>query len=357
MRDSLEDAAAIIAEIVGGSRRSARCCGVPSLGASMTSSSLGAKRWTRIRRSGPFEIPKITGQYPLYSRWLAEQVQKFDELPDFSEDERIFVMSDYGGEHETAAYNTYAFLISSVDKLGVFRHKSSALRDTYGLSSPFKEFAYKDLEYGPIRDSLGEYLRMADAYVHGVLVTISVERCIPSLFGREKKSARQGIVDLLSSNNLGKWKPNEAEKLLRICHAIAMFLALLTHNGQKFLSMSDRDAITEDGGERTFENTQQVFLHALRMYTDNKYEVYGFAKPFDKEPFTSDLLSLADFAAGGIQDVLQSIKTDDVKDRMGKRQVIRWLGTASPFLNKVNLIFKMDAGNLICGKVLLKAKN
>jgi len=328
-----------------------------NLSASIASSSLGAKRWSRIRRLGPFGFPKITSNYPLYSRWLAEKIQKLDELPDFSEDKRIFVMSDYGGEHETAAYNTYAFLISSVDKLSVSKHESNTLRDTYHLSSPFKEFAYKDLGYGPIRDSLGEYLRIADTCVHGVLVTISVERCIPSLFGPEKRSARQGIVDLLLSNNLGKWKPNEAEKLLRVCHAIAMFLALLTHSGQKFLWMSDEEAITQDGGGRTFENTQQVVLHALRMYTDNEYEIYGFAKPFEKEPFTSDLLSLADFAAGAIQDVLQSLKTDDVKDNMGKRQIIRWLGTSSPFLSKLNLIFKMDGGKMVCGKVALRAKN
>jgi hypothetical protein len=93
------------------------------------------------------------------------------------------------------------------------------------------------------------------------------------------------------------------------------------------------------------------------MYTDNEYEIYGFAKPFEKDPFTSDLLSLADFAAGAIQDVLQSLKTNDVGDKMGKRQIIRWLGTSSPFLSKLNLIFKMDEGKMVCGNVLLTAKS
>ncbi|MFY9561712.1 MAG: hypothetical protein WAQ52_15875 [Terriglobales bacterium] len=317
----------------------------------------GAKRWSRIRKSGPFELRKIADHYPLYSRWLADKIQKLDKLPDFSEDERVFVMSDYGGEHKTAAFNTYAFLIASVDKLAVFKRETHALREAHGLNAPFNEFAYKKLGYGPIGRALTEYLRISDKYIHGVLVTISVEKCIPSLFGPQKRTAQQGIVDLLSANDLGNWGPHEAEKLLRVCHAIAMFLALLTHSGQKFLWMSDRDAITEDGGVRTFENTQRVFLHALRMYTDNEYEICGFAKPFEKDPFTSDLLSLADFGAGAIQDVLQSLKAGDVKDNMGKRQIIRWLGTSSPFLSKLNLVFKMDGGKMICGNVLLKAKN
>ncbi|MGA2982029.1 MAG: hypothetical protein ABSD76_20735 [Terriglobales bacterium] len=315
------------------------------------------KRWSKIQKSGPFALPKITDQYPLYSRWLAERIQKLEELPDFSEDERIFVMSDYGGEHKTAAFNTYAFLIASVDKLAVFERETHALRETHRLNAPFVEFAYKKLGYGPIDRALTEYLRISDRYIHGVLVAVSVEKCVPSLFGPQKRPAQQEIVDLLSANDLGDWGPAEAEKLLRVCHAIAMFLALLTRTGQKFLWMSDRDAITEDGGRRSFDNTRQVFLRALRMYTDNEYEIYGFAKPFEKDPFTSDLLSLADFAAGAIQDVLQSLKTNDVGDKMGKRQIIRWLGTSSPFLSKLNLIFKMDEGKMVCGNVLLTAKS
>lgn len=309
-----------------------------------------------IRKAGPFELPKITDQYPMYSRWLAERIRNLDGLPDFSDDKSIFVMSDYGGEHKNAAFNTYAFLISSVDKLSKFQRETHVLRDSHGLSDPFKKFAYKDLGYGPIARSLREFLCIADQSIHGVLVTISVEKSVPSLFGPQKKTAQQGLVDLLSAHGLGAWGHSEAEKLLRVCHPIAMFLAVLTHSGQKFLWMSDRDAITEDGSERTFGNTQGVFLHALRMYTDNEYDICGFAKPFEKEPFTSDLLSLTDFAAGAIQDVLQHLKANDVKDSAGKRQIIKWLGTPSSFLEKVNLLFKMDGGTLVCGNVMLKAK-
>ena len=308
------------------------------------------------RKSGPFVLPKIIDQYPQYSRWLAEQIRNLDALPDFRDDKSIFVMSDYGGEHLHAVFNTYSFLISSVDKLSGFKRETHILREKQGLNAPFKKFAYKDLAYGPIQRSVGEFLRISNQYIHGVLVTVSVEKCVPSLFGPEKGAAQRGLVDLLSANDLGQWGCGEAEKLLRICHPIAMFLALLTHSGQKFLWMTDRDAITDDGSKRTFENTQRIFLHALRMYTDNEYEIYGFAKPFEKEPFTSDLLSLADFAAGAIQDVLQHLKARSVRDHAGKRQIIRWLGTPSASLQKVNILFQMDAGKLVCANVLLKAK-
>ncbi len=288
---------------------------------------------------------------------MAERIQKLEELPDFSEDERIFVMSDYGGEHKTAAFNTYAFLICSFDKSSVFQHETNALREAPGLNTPFQEFAYKKLKCGPKNRALDAFLKISDKYIHGVLVTISVEKGIPSLFGPQRGDAQQEIVNLLAINDFGKWKPNVAEKLLRIYHALAMFLAVLTHSGQKVLWMSDRDATNEDTRQRTSENMQSLFVQILSMYTDNVYDIAGFAKPFVGEPFTSDLLSIADFAAGAIQDVLQSLKSNDVADNVGKRQIIRWLGTSSPFLSKLNLIFKMDGGKIVCGNVLLKAKN
>jgi hypothetical protein len=309
-----------------------------------------------MRKSGPFVLQKITDQYPQYSRWLADKICNIEELPDFSDDKSIFVMSDYGGEHPHAVFNTYSFLISSLDRMSRFKHEMHVLRERHGLNAPFKKFAYKDLAYGPMGRSLEEFLHISDQHVHGVLVTVSVETSVPSLFGPEKSATQRGLVDLLSANDLGEWGSGEAEKLLRICHPVAMFLALLTHTGQKFLWMSDRDTITDDGSKRTFENSQQVFLHALRMYTDNEYEIYGFAKPFEKEPFTSDLLSLADFAAGAVQDVLQHLKAENVKDHAGKRQIIKWLGTASTSLQKVNILFQMDAGKLVCANVFLKAK-
>ncbi len=122
---------------------------MPDSGVSAACSPGDIKRWSKIRKSGPFKLSKITDQYPFYSWRLAEEIQKIDELPDFSEDTRILVMSDYGGEHETAAFNTYAFLICSFDKSSVFQHETNSLREAHGLNSPFHEFAYKKLKCGP----------------------------------------------------------------------------------------------------------------------------------------------------------------------------------------------------------------
>jgi hypothetical protein len=310
-----------------------------------------------MSKVGPFELPKIADEYPLYSKLLAEEIRKIESLPNFDNDKAVFIMSDYGGEHAGADFSTYAFLISSADKQAIFKAKTLALRKTFGLNSPFKEIAYKDLRYGPIGRTLDQYLKISDDFIQGVLVTISIDKSIPSMFGEEKKGAQRQITDILAKSHLGNWKSNEAEKLLRVCHPIAMFLALLTRQGQKFLWMSDQDSINSDGKEHNFENTRQVFVRVLRMYTDNEYDIYGFAKPFTHDPFTHDLLSLTDFAAGAIQEVLQNaVKGKPVNVNQGKEQIMRWLGTPSRFLKKVNLFFVKNGETFSVGNVKLTPK-
>jgi hypothetical protein len=165
------------------------------------------------------------------------------------------------------------------------------------------------------------------------------------------------MVDTLSENGLGTWGGNDAEKLLRVCHPIVMFLSVLTETGQKLLWMSDEDAINEDGNSRSFQNTQQVFMNALSLYTDNEYKVCGFAKPFEKDPFTGDLLSLTDFAAGMSQELCQYYLGRDIKVSHEKLKIVRWLCTASRFLKKVNLIFLKQDSTFSIGNMQLSAKD
>jgi hypothetical protein len=159
-----------------------------------------------VDKSGPFGFPKITDQYPVYSQHLASEIQKLESLPDFQDDKGLYIVSDYGGEHKGAAFNTYAFLISSADKHGVFHRKMLELREARGLTSPAVEFAYKNLQYGPISRALEEYLTLANKFIHGVLVTISVDKSISSIFGDSKGQVRAYLTNLLLERNLGSWK-------------------------------------------------------------------------------------------------------------------------------------------------------
>jgi len=312
----------------------------------------------KVKKKNVYKFERMNDDYPLYSRLLAKHIYEIPELPDFNSDKGIFIMSDFGGEHKGADYSTYAFLILSADKRFVFEKHVKDLREKYSLDDPFKELNYKDLRYGPIKRALSEYLELVDKYIHGALVTVSIDRNIETVFGLNKQESHKQIVEYLSDNGFHGWKGKEAEKLLRVLHPLCMFISILGHSGQKTLWLCDNDTINEDGKVRSFDDTQKIYGNVLKMYCDYKFDILGFAKPFKNDPLTSDLLSVTDFAAGTIQDILQShIKQKDDLGNDTKIKLVEWMAKKSNFLSKINLVItKQEDGDWGCGTVDLSTK-
>ncbi|MBC3618706.1 hypothetical protein H8R01_15680 [Vibrio metschnikovii] len=312
----------------------------------------------RVRKPNEYKFKRMNDSYPWYARLLARYIVKVPELPDFSSDDGLFIMSDFGGEHKGADFSTYAFLILSADKRFVFEEHVKELRKKYSLNEPFKELNYKDLRYGPIKRALSDYLELVDKYIHGALVTVSIDRNIETVFGLNAQASHKELVALLSNHGFSGWKGKDAEKLFRVLHPLCMFLSALGHHGQKALWLCDNDTINVDGNERSFEDTQKIYGNVLKMYCDYEFDILGFAKPFDKDPLTSDLLSVTDFAAGTIQDILQShVKKKDYKGNESKIKLVKWMAKESSFLSKINLVItKLDDGDWGCGTVQLGEK-
>ena len=91
----------------------------------------------------------VTPDYPYFSHRLVDLVKQIKELPDFSDDTGVAVMSDFGGEHPTARFNTYSFLFLAYDKVGLFAKKVQELREKHGLVAPYSEFATKSSNTAP----------------------------------------------------------------------------------------------------------------------------------------------------------------------------------------------------------------
>jgi hypothetical protein len=310
----------------------------------------------KICKAGPFVLPTIRPEYAQFSHLLANAISQIKELPDFSDDSKIAVVSDFGGEHKGASFHTYSFLLMAYNKIGPFEEKVRALRDKYDLLEPYSEFAFKDLTYGPRSRALPEFLHIVDNFIHGVLVTIAIDKCIGSVFRSSTKEAYTELESQLSAMELGQWKGITAEKLLRVCHAIGIFTALTTQDKQRLLWYCDLDAINEDGRNRRFEHTQSVFLRVLRMYCNHDFEILGFAKSFEGKSHLDDLLSIPDFAAGVVQDILQAHHTevDDITGGHEKEALIRWIATEAKFLTKIVIqVVKLPNGELGSGLVHL----
>jgi hypothetical protein len=311
-----------------------------------------SKRPLKVTRKGPFKLPLIGPDHPPISHLLANAVLELEALPDFHDDSRIVVFSDFSGEHKGAHFHTYSFLIVAFDKMGPFEAMSHDLRRKHGILEPYSEFAFKDLTYGPRSRALSGFLSLVENYVHGALVTVAIDKEVDTLFGPSKREGQQLIESVLAEEELGQWKGEVAEKLLRVCHSIAFFVALTTKNGQRFMWYCDNDSINQDTKDRGFNDTQQIFARVLGLYTKNKFEIFGFGKSFEEKSHMDDLLSVADLAAGVVQDTLQANKTgsNEIPGGDEKTLLLKWIARQGKWLSKIHLhIAKNSDGGLVSG--------
>lgn len=307
----------------------------------------------KINKSGPFDLPLVTPEYPYFSHRLVDLVRKIKELPDFSDDKGVAVMSDFGGEHPAARFYTYSFLFLAYDKVGPFAKKVKELREKHGLVAPYSELAYKKLKSGPRSRALPEYLELVDNFIHGAIITVAIDKRIDTVFAADKRQAHPIIIEHLLSHSLGTWDGHAAEKLLRVCNILAAFTSLLVTDNQKFIWYSDNDLINEDYKERNFADTQATFLRVLALYTEQGFAGGGFGKSFTEKSHLDDLLSVPDLAAGVIQDLLQEHQVGEQMPRSDEKTVVmKWIASPTRYLSKITLqVVRMDNGEIGTGIV------
>lgn len=312
----------------------------------------------KVRKSGPFRITPVEGGPHFLAALLSNALAQIEELPDFSDDRAIFCMTDFGGEHKGALNNTYSFLIVSQSKLGPFSEEMQNLRVRRNLLSPYQEFSYKDVEPGPKGRALPEFFDVVDGLLHGVVLTIAVDKRVGSFFGEPRKVAYSNIVRDLAELGMGTWKGPEAEKVLRVSNMLAAVLSVLASPGHKMLWYCDNDAINANGKKRTFEHTQKIFTLALGTYIGSQFEMVGFAKPFDGKSHLDDLLSVADMAAGVVSDILDGhARNNEIEGKDEKVHVIKWIGQSSAYLSKVVIhITPLPNGDIGSGVVQISRK-
>jgi hypothetical protein len=270
-------------------------------------------------------------------------------LPDLIKDNgTIMIFSDYGGESSTSRYLTYSFLLAARDDMAFWFDESKRLRNIHNLDTPYKEIAFKDLNYGPIGRCLGDWLRLAD-FVRGLLFTLVVSKRVVSTTGRQDKAVMRELSHTLSEVGLGVWKPPVAEKMIRIIHIVCYWISVLSVNGQKIFWMTDDDAITAN--EDKVEALGRLFASILTIYTANKYPVLGYAKPFsdsNKACNLNDLLSVPDLAAGAVESLftIKRLKREpEVKE--GTNTVLEWLAHQGIGLKKHAMLVEVrDDGQL-----------
>lgn len=291
----------------------------------------------------PYKIPLINALTDTLLKYHAKQELL---LPDFSQSETIVVFSDYGGDSGQESYLTYSFLFADYDSIGVsFKDSMNALRRKYFREFPEKEIAFKHIDHYQIRKSLWDYLCMAGVTIHGLLITLVIDRRIKDLFGDIKENAKS-----FSEVTQVKWKPKVAEKLFRVDTVIAYFLYLLGSTNQKVFWFADDDAIMES--EEKAKVATQSIINILNAFENAvKFKLYGYGKnstfrKMNTSVFT-DALSLTDMVGGAVNYYLTwEKKKKGTKFKLEADMICRWLTEQNPGLSKFNILIKPDDKNL-----------
>ena len=302
-------------------------------------------------------------EYPWFIRELQKQLQALEArnellLPNIrDENESIAIFSDYGGESSDSKYLTYSFLVCAWNQTGLFNNAMETLRNETGLNEPFKEIAFKDFRYGPIKRALERYLTNLSNLVNGYLLTVVVEKSVGSIFGTNRKTTHEFITKTLSENGFGTWKPDIAEKLLRITHFSAYLVALLSRSGQKVIWMTDHDSIAPTN-ER-FMDVLNLFSNLLRHYCKHELSTIGGAVPFEeKSPMFLDLLSAPDVVAGSVEHYFSRAhgKNEEPQIKEEANHVLRWLSGQGVALKKHTMIIRGQEDGLVSGTLKFELK-
>lgn len=304
-----------------------------------------------------------TDEYPWFIRELQDQLMAQEArhellLPNIKDNnESIAIFSDYGGESPDSKYLTYSFLICAWNQTGNFTKAMETLRNDTGLNSPLKEIAFKDFRYGPIKRALDGYLKNLSNYVNGYLLTVVVEKSVRSIFGTDRKATHDFMTKTLIENGFGKWKPDVAEKILRVTHFAAYLVALLSRTGQKVIWMTDNDAIAPTN-ER-FEDVLKLFGNLLHHYCKHELSTIGGAVPFkEKTPEFLDLLSATDVVAGSVEHYFSRShgSNDEPLIKQEVSHVLHWLSGQGVALKKHAMIIRAKGDSLVSSTLKFEPK-
>lgn len=156
-------------------------------------------------------------------------------LARFRPSDTLLVTSDYGGEHDAAAFYSYSFLVLTGDAFAAWEPTRVSLRSTLGLT---RTMSFKRLSDRERRDALPRFLAAAGALT-AFSFSLLVDKQIDSLF---RKVGRLDLRDpkLAAFNH---WKPRSFEKALRVTHILGFLLAGLAQPNQNVLWFTDQDEI------------------------------------------------------------------------------------------------------------------
>lgn len=235
----------------------------------------------------------------------------------------LILCCDFSGQHSSAKYECYSFLLADSIYLWLWDEFRKKLRIKYLPQR--RRVSFKNLNDRYRQKALIPFLRASNC-IPGVLFSFLIDKNIESLF--EKK----GKLDLSDPEykNYKHWKPSVFEKILRIAHFGSLILACMSAPNQNILWISDEDEIAPN--KKRLVEVCKIFEHHSNHYLPHLMgkSKFGTAQCDDGSLFIEDLLAIPDLVAGTLCELAPgfSNKACELENlNIFKEQVIQYKST------------------------------
>lgn len=279
--------------------------------------------WNSI--DSPVSILRVINE-KIVERHAASKVY----LPSLAKASSLLVGSDYSGEHAESKYLAFTFVILPDESWRRWDAARVDIRKSRGLGT--RRMAYTRLGDGVRRAALDDLMGALLAQ-SGLVISLVVNKRLKSLFDAS------GQVDRVQwlAEHCTSWKRAEIEKMLRVVHVVAFFVAGVISTGQEVRWITDHDAIVAN--ETRFNEMAAVWKAVLSQYlTVAPRSVHcstSFTSPLDVE----DFVAIPDLIGGALVDLFTAHQRrgdtfseksaiphpDDLSEKAGV--IVDWLAT------------------------------
>jgi hypothetical protein len=220
-------------------------------------------------------------------------------LPCFDGATRLIVGSDYGGQHADSQYESLAFVVADATALGPWFDARARCREAHLPDG--RRMSFKSLNDRLRVAALPDFLSAAD-HIPGLLLVALFDKRIGSIFASDEDQA----VLPAELQRLVEWPVRTQERMLRVCHILALILAGLTRELQNILWITDEDAIAANAERHT------LFTRAFGIIASHYLEHgLGHLRVATTASDTGDrnledFVAVADLAAGAVCHVVNA---------------------------------------------------
>lgn len=216
-----------------------------------------------------------------------------EALPCFDGATQILAGSDYGGQHPSSQYESLAFVIADAMKLRSWDEARMRCRKAHLPDG--RRMSFKSLNDKLRVAALPEFLSAADL-VPGLLLVVLFDKQIGSIFAADEDQPEAAE----EFKSLFEWPTRTQERMLRVCHVMALVLAGLSRELQNVLWVTDEDEIAANVERHTLFT--RVFGNIASHYLEHQLghlRVATTASDTGRRDL-EDFVAIADLAAGAI---------------------------------------------------------